>query len=63
MATRVIISTPLHNHEDVLIEVKNNAEAVLITHRLTDGQHKELFVYGGQYLTISEVAKEEKNGK
>lgn len=57
MTTRVIILCPENNHLDVAVRVHNRHMASNVSYQLTHGQSKELVVYDGQILEITEVAR------
>lgn len=63
MTTTVIIKSPFPNHHDISIEVLGAMDSdghspLLREVRLTDGQEQQFYVYSGQTLSISEIAKE-----
>lgn len=62
MTTTVNISSPIPNHEDVLVEVQSlDVEGnwkTSYSFTLNEGQSKASYVYGNQRLIVTEKIKE-----
>lgn len=57
MTTQVIILVPENNHLDVQVDVVGGDGAARGSFHLAHGQCKQLYVFDGQQLRVSEVAK------
>jgi hypothetical protein len=57
MTTKVIISNPGNNHQDVQVEGVGADGTVHTVRRLTDGESCEMWVHSHMSVRISEVEK------
>lgn len=57
MSTKVVITSPMPNHQNVLVTVKDGNGKTVSAYTIEEGTHKEFYVYKGQSLEVSEEEK------